>query len=52
MPKIFNISDWDEQSWLCTGGTRDKKVYLNSEDGELYCFKQSFNKGNRNYKHE
>lgn len=52
MPKIFNISEWGEQSWWNTGGTRDKKVYLNPEDGELYYFKQSFNKGNRNYKHE
>lgn len=35
-----------------TGGTRDKKVYLNPEDGELYYFKQSFKKGNRDYTHE
>ncbi|UXE65151.1 MAG: hypothetical protein KA713_11660 [Chryseotalea sp. WA131a] len=52
MAKLFNISDWNEQSWWNTGGTRDKKIYLNPEDGELYYFKQSFKKGQRDYKHE
>lgn len=52
MPKIFNISEWSEQPWLNTGGTRDKKVYLNPEDGELYYFKQSLKKENYEYKHE
>jgi hypothetical protein len=52
MAKLYNISDWSEQSWWNTGGTRDKKIYLNPEDGELYYFKQSFKKGQRDYKYE
>lgn len=52
MAKLINISEWNEQSWWNTGGTRDKKIYLNPEDGELYYFKQSFKKGQRDYKHE
>jgi hypothetical protein len=52
MVRLYNISEWNEQSWWNTGGTRDKKIYLNPEDGELYYFKQSFKKGQRNYKHE
>jgi len=52
MAKLYNISEWNEQSWWSTGGTRDKKIYLNPEDGELYYFKQSFKKGQRDYKHE
>lgn len=52
MAKLLNISDWSEQSWWNTGGTRDKRIYLNPEDGELYYFKESFKKGQRDYKHE
>jgi hypothetical protein len=52
MAKLYNISEWNEQSWWNTGGTRDKKIYLNPEDGELYYFKQSFKKSQRDYKHE
>lgn len=52
MAKLYNISEWNEQSWWNTGGTRDKKIYLNPEDGDLYYFKQSFKKGQRDYKHE
>lgn len=52
MAKLYNISEWNEQSWWNTGGTRDKKIYLNPIDGELYYFKQSFKKGQRDYKHE
>lgn len=52
MVKLFNISDWNEQSWWNTGGTRDKKIYLNPDDNEIYYFKQSFKKGQRDYKHE
>jgi len=52
MAKLYNISEWNEQMWWNTGGTRDKKIYLNPEDGELYYFKQSFKKGQRDYKHE
>lgn len=52
MAKLYDISEWNEQSWWNTGGTRDKKIYLNPEDGELYYFKQSYKKGQRDYKHE
>lgn len=52
MAKLYNISEWNEQSWWNTGGTREKKIYLNPDDNELYYFKQSFNKGQRDYKHE
>jgi hypothetical protein len=52
MTKLYNISEWNEQSWWNTGGTRDKKIYLNPGDGELYYFKQSFKKGQRDYKYE
>lgn len=52
MAKLYNISNWSEQTWLNTGGTRDKKIYLNPEDGQLYYFKQSFKKGTRDFKHE
>lgn len=52
MPKLYDISDWSEQPWWNTGGTRNKKVYQNPEDGEIYYFKESFNKGKRNYKYE
>jgi hypothetical protein len=52
MVKLYDISNWNEQSWWNTGGTRDKKIYLNPEDNELYYFKQSFKKGQRDYKHE
>jgi|SRR5690554_774135 len=52
MVKLYDISNWNEQSWWNTGGTRDKKIYLNPDDGELYYFKQSFKKGQRDYQHE
>ena len=52
MTKLYNIREWNEQSWWNTGGTRDKKIYLNPEDNEIYYFKQSFKKGQRDYKHE
>ena len=52
MAKLYDISRWSEQPWWNTGGTRNKKVYQNPEDGKIYYFKQSFNKGKRNYKHE
>lgn len=52
MANLYNISEWSEQSWWNTGGTRDKKIYLNPIDGELYYFKQSFKKGQRDYKYE
>lgn len=52
MARLYNISEWNEQSWWNTGGTRNKKIYLNPEDGALYFFKQSLKKGSREYKYE
>lgn len=52
MPQLFIIDEWSEQLWWNTGGTRDKKIYLNPEDGLLYYFKQSYHKGQMNYKYE
>lgn len=52
MAKLFFIDSWSEQSWWNTGGTRDKKIYLNPEDREPYYFKQSYRKGEKDYKYE
>jgi hypothetical protein len=52
MTKLYFISDWSEQTWLNTGGTRNKKIYLNPDDGKRYYFKESFNQGERDYKYE
>ncbi|MDE0561945.1 hypothetical protein OU792_18250, partial [Algoriphagus sp. NF] len=52
MARLFQIDDWNEQSWWNTGGTRDKKIYLNPEDGERYYFKQSYRVGKMDYKYE
>jgi hypothetical protein len=52
MAKLIDISAWPEQPWWNTGGTRNKKVYQCPDDGQLYYFKQSFNKGKRNYRYE
>ena len=52
MAQLFDISNWNEQLWWSTGGTRNKKVYLNTEDGEIYYFKESYKKGKRDYKYE
>lgn len=52
MAKLFQIDDWNEQSWWNTGGTRDKKIYLNPDDGERYYFKQSYRVGKMDYKYE
>ena len=52
MAKLYDISTWSEQSWYNTGGTRNKKIYLNPEDSQIYYFKESFNQGARDYKYE
>ncbi len=52
MAKLYNITDWNEQPWLNTGGTRNKKVYVNPADNELYYFKQSLKKERKDYKYE
>jgi hypothetical protein len=52
MAQLYDISLWAEQPWLNTGGTRNKKIYLNAEDNELYYFKQSLKKEKKDYKYE
>ena len=52
MPKIYNISEWFEEPWWNTGGTRNKKVYLNPDDNTQYYFKQSLKKDKKDYKYE
>jgi hypothetical protein len=52
MVRLYNISDWYETRYFNTGGTRNKKVYVNPIDGEYYFFKESLKKGNRDYKYE
>jgi hypothetical protein len=52
MAKLFDINTWNEQPWWNTGGTRNKKIYQNPEDGEPYFFKQSYKKGQMDYMHE
>lgn len=52
MARVVDISDWIEQPWLNTGGTRNKKIYLNPQENERYFFKESFKKGNRDFKYE
>ena len=52
MPKLFDITNWSEQPWLNTGGTRNKKIYLNPTDNQLYYFKQSLKKEKKDYKYE
>ncbi len=52
MAKLYNITEWSEQPWLNTGGTRNKKNYLNPADNELYYFKQSLKREKKDYKYE
>lgn len=52
MAELYDISEWSEQLWWNTGGTRDKKIYVNPQNGEIYFFKQSFKRGQRDYKYE
>jgi len=52
MVQTFNISTWIEQPWWNTGGTRNKKIYLNPVDNHQYYFKQSLKKEGRDYKYE
>lgn len=52
MSQVFDINHWIEQRWWSTGGTRNKKIYINPEDNALYYFKQSLIKENRDYRYE
>lgn len=52
MARFFDISDWEEHEYLNTGGTRDKVVVENAEDGKLYFFKTSLKKKDKDYVYE
>ncbi len=51
MSDIIDISSWQQQSWLSTGGTRSKKFVL-SPDGKYYYFKKSYKTKDRDYSSE
>jgi hypothetical protein len=51
MPQLFDITNWNQQLWYNTGGTRAKK-YLQSPDEKYYYFKRSYVKPNRDYTYE
>jgi hypothetical protein len=47
-----DVSNWEEQLWLHSGGTRNKKI-LSDPNGILYFFKESFNNNDgKFYKYE
>lgn len=52
MVKYYDISQWEEHQYYGTGGTRDKTVVENPEDGCLYYFKTSLKKKVIDYKYE
>ncbi len=59
MAELYNISEWEEKLGVDAVGTRNKKIYIepnsnNDDDDDLnfYYFKESYNKGNRDYKYE
>jgi len=52
MVKYYDISKWEEHQYYGTGGTRDKVVVENPEDGYLYYFKTSLKKKVIDYKYE
>lgn len=52
MAQVIDISQWSEQRWWNTGGTRNKKIFLNPADNQLYYFKQSLKREQKDYKYE
>lgn len=52
MVQYYDISQWEEHQYYGTGGTRDKTVVENPEDGYLYYFKTSLKKKVIDYKYE
>lgn len=52
MVKYYDISQWEEHQYYGTGGTRDKTVVENPEDGCLYYFKTSLKKKVIDYRYE
>lgn len=52
MVNYYDISQWEEHLYYGTGGTRDKTVVENPDDGCLYYFKTSLKKKVIDYKYE
>ena len=52
MARFFDISDWEEHEYMSTGGTRDKAVVEDAQDGQLYFFKTSLKKKEKDYTYE
>ena len=52
MVRFYDISDWEEHGYFGTGGTRNKVVVENPDDGSLYYFKTSLKKGDKDYTYE
>jgi hypothetical protein len=52
MIKFCNISNWQEKPHFQTGGTRNKVIVENPDDGNLYYFKTSLKRANDEYKYE
>lgn len=52
MVHFYDISQWEEHQYYGTGGTRNKIIVENPEDGCLYYFKTSLKKEGRDYKYE
>jgi Phosphatidylinositol 3- and 4-kinase. len=52
MAEFYDASDWPEQEYYNTGGTRNKSVLQNPADESLYYFKTSLKKPGRDYKYE
>ncbi len=51
MPKLYDITNWNQQPWVSTGGTRSKK-YVQAPDGKYYYFKKSLKKPGYEYFYE
>lgn len=47
-PQLFDITGWNEQSWVSTGGTRSKK-FVQAPDGNYYYYKRSYKTEGREY---
>ncbi len=48
MARVYNITEWNVQPWVSTGGTRSKK-YVQGPDGKYYYFKMSLKKPEYEY---
>ncbi len=48
MSEIIDITNWSQQPWFSTGGTRSKK-YVQSPEGKFYYFKRSYKTKGRDY---